>query len=404
MSKYSYVAKSLEGVQKIGEVEASDSREVAKMLHQEGFVLLEAKCEDKVKRGFKISLPSFGVSVKEKIFFTKNLQVMIASGLSLPRSISILSAQAKNKKLKEALEAIKTEITQGKNFSESMQKYPGIFSDFYCSMVKVGEETGTLEKVLDILDKQLEKDYDLQCKVKGALIYPAVIFVLMIGIGVLMLVYVVPTLSATFVELKVELPMTTRIVMGLGNFFKSNILLIFLLTALFIAGMAKFIRTNIGKKSYDNLMLLMPIISPIVKNINSAYTVRNLSSLIASGVSLPRALEITANTLGNYQYKTALIESEEKVKKGEKFSETLKKYDSIYPATLIQMIAVGEETGETSVILSKLADFYENEVSEATKNLASVIEPFLMIIIGAVVGFFAVSMIQPMYSMMDSIN
>lgn len=349
-------------------------------------------------------MPSFGVGVKEKIFFTKNLQVMISSGLSLPRSISILAEQAKNKKFKEALETIKTEITQGKNFSESMQKYPGIFSDFYSSMVKVGEETGTLEKVLDILDKQLEKDYDLQSKVKGALIYPAVIVVLMLGIGVLMLVYVVPTLSATFIELKVELPMTTQVVMGLGNFFKNNILAIAALTVLFIFGVCQFFKTAFGKRLYDNLMLAMPIISPIVKNINSAYTVRNLSSLIASGVSLPRALEITGNTLGNYKYKNALIESEDKVKKGEKFSEALKKYDTIYPATLIQMIAVGEETGETSVILSKLADFYENEVSEATKNLASVIEPFLMIIIGVVVGFFAVSMIQPMYSMMDSMN
>jgi type IV pilus assembly protein PilC len=404
MPKYSYVAKSLDGVQKTGEVEAGSSREVAKMLHQEGFVLIEAKCEDGVKKGFKILIPSFGVGVKEKIFFTKNLQVMIASGLSLPRSISILAEQAKNNNFKKALETIKTEITQGKNFSESMQEYPSIFSDFYSSMVKVGEETGTLEKVLDILDKQLEKDYDLQSKVKGALIYPAVIVVLMLGIGVLMLVYVVPTLSATFIELKVELPMTTQVVMGFGNFFKDNILAIIALTALFVFGVHQFFKTVFGKRLYDNLMLVMPIISPIVKNINSAYTVRNLSSLIASGVSLPRALEITGNTLGNHKYKNALIESEEKVKKGEKFSEALKKYDAIYPVTLIQMIAVGEETGETSVILSKLADFYENEVSEATKNLASVIEPFLMIIIGVVVGFFAVSMIQPMYSMMDSMN
>ncbi len=404
MARYSYVAKSLDGVQKTGEVEASDPREVAKMLHQEGFVLIEAKCEDKPGKSLKITFPSFGVGVKDKIFFTKNLQVMIASGLSLPRSIGILAAQAKNKKFHEALDEIKTEITQGKNFSESMQRFPSIFSDFYCSMVKVGEETGTLESVLDILDKQLEKDYELQSKIKGALLYPAVIFVVMIGIGILMLVYVVPTLSATFVELKVQLPITTRAVIGLGNFMKKNLLAVFLFTAFFVFMLRRFLGSVIGKKLYDQLMLSFPIISPIVKNINAAYTVRNLSSLVASGVSLPRALEITANTLDNHKYKRALMESEEKVKKGEKFSEALKKYEDIYPSTLIQMIAVGEETGETSVILSKLADFYENEVSEATKNLASVIEPVLMVIIGIVVGFFAVSMIQPMYSMMDAIN
>jgi type IV pilus assembly protein PilC len=236
------------------------------------------------------------------------------------------------------------------------------------------------------------------------LLYPAVIFVVMIGIGILMLVYVVPTLSATFIELKVQLPVTTRAVIGLGNFLKKNLLAVFLFTVFLVFVLRRFLGSVMGKKLYDQLMLSFPIISPIVKNINAAYTVRNLSSLIASGVSLPRALEITANTLDNHKYKRALIESEEKVKKGEKFSEALKKYEDIYPSTLIQMIAVGEETGETSVILSKLADFYENEVSEATKNLASVIEPVLMVFIGIVVGFFAVSMIQPMYSMMDAIN
>jgi type IV pilus assembly protein PilC len=324
MARYSYVAKSLDGVQKTGEVEASDSREVAKMLHQEGFVLIETKCEDKSGKSLKITFPFFGVGVKDKIFFTKNLQVMIASGLSLPRSIGILAAQAKNKKFHEALDEIKTEITQGKNFSESMQRFPSIFSDFYCSMVKVGEETGTLESVLDILDKQLEKDYELQSKIKGALLYPAVIFVVMIGIGILMLVYVVPTLSATFIELKVQLPVTTRAVIGLGNFLKKNLLAVFLFTVFLVFVLRRFLGSVMGKKLYDQLMLSFPIISPIVKNINAAYTVRNLSSLIASGVSLPRALEITANTLDNHKYKRALIESEEKVKKAKNFRKRLR--------------------------------------------------------------------------------
>lgn len=404
MDKFFYSAKSLDGVEKKGEIEAADSREVARILHHEGFVLIDCRREKSERRKLEISLPFFGVSVKEKVFFTKNLQVMIGAGLSLPRAIGILSDQAKNAKFKNTLAIIKAEVTKGKNFSDSIQKFPDVFSEFYCSMVKVGEETGTLEKVLGILDRQLEKDYELQSKIRGALMYPAVIMIVMIGIGIIMLIYVVPSLAATFKELKVELPMSTKIVIGLGEFMKKNIFLVLVGAVLLFYGLKKIFNTKIGKIFCDNFFLALPIISPIIKNINAAYTVRNLSSLVSSGVSLPRSLEITAGTLGNHKYKKALFESEEAVKKGEKFSDALKKYEDIYPITLIQMIAVGEETGETSVILSKLSDFYENEVNEATRNLSSVIEPVLMIIIGVIVGFFAVSMIQPMYSMMDAIK
>lgn len=404
MPKYYYVAKSMDGNDKTGSMEANDIREVAGSLHQEGYVLISANREAEAKKGLKIALPSLGASLKDKIFFTKNLQVMVASGLSLPRAISILAMQAKNAKFRSALTNIKDEITKGKSFSDSMQPYPDIFSEFFCSMVKVGEETGTLERVLEILTGQMEKSYELQSKIKGALIYPAVIICTMIGIGILMLIVVVPQLAATFRELKVDLPITTKIVIGLGDFMLK---FWYLAVAAIVAAIFAFrlaLKTKAGKKAYDYSTLRLPIFSPIIKNVNSAYTVRNLSSLIASGVSLPRALEITAGTLGNIYYRTALLEIKEKVKKGEKFSDALQRYDKIYPTTVIQMIAVGEETGETSGILIKLANFYENEVSEATRNLASVIEPVLMLLIGGVVGFFAISMVQPMYSMMDAIQ
>jgi type IV pilus assembly protein PilC len=166
---------------------------------------------------------------------------------------------------------------------------------------------------------------------------------------------------------------------------------------------AQFAKTGFGKKMISDILLRFPAVSGIVTDINSAYTTRNLSSLIGAGVSLPRALEITADTVGNLNYRLALNNIKERVKKGEKFSDAIKDYRRFYPATMIQMIAVGEETGETSNILQKLAEFYENEVDEATKNFTAVIEPMLMIIIGVVVGFFAVSMIQPMYSMMDAV-
>jgi len=271
-------------------------------------------------------------------------------------------------------------------------------------MIKVGEETGTLEKVLEVLSLQMERENDLKSKIKGAMVYPAVIICAMIGIGILMLVTVVPQLAATFVELDIELPATTRFVIFLGNFLaqKWYLAIIFLFFLVFLFW--QFLKTKLGKRMTDSITLKLPIISPMIKNTNSAYTVRTLSSLIAAGVPLPRALEITSRTLGNIYYQNALMEAAEKVRKGEKLSEALKPYETIYPLTVIQMVSVGEETGETSNVLTRLADFFEEEVSNSTKNLASVIEPVLMLIIGAAVGFFAVSMIQPMYSMLGAIQ
>jgi len=251
---------------------------------------------------------------------------------------------------------------------------------------------------------QMERERDIKSKVRGAMIYPAIIIFAMLGIGILMLVTVVPQLAETFKELEIELPLTTRIIIGFATFLTEKWYLVIIILFVSIFLFWKTLKTKSGKKLFDSFTLKFPIISPIIKNTNSAYTVRTLGSLISAGIPLPRALEITSRTLGNVFYKTALSEAAEKVRKGEKMSETLKFYENIYPSTVIQMISVGEETGETSSILSKLADFYEEEVSNATKNLASVIEPVLMLIIGAVVGFFAVSMVQPMYSMLGAIK
>jgi type IV pilus assembly protein PilC len=244
----------------------------------------------------------------------------------------------------------------------------------------------------------------LRSKIKGAMIYPAVIVFALIGVGILMLVFVVPKLAETFKELGVELPMTTKIVISLGTFLANNFLILFFFFIFIIFLLSQFLRTKIGKRIFDKISLSIPIFSSLVKKSNSASTARSLSSLISAGVSLPRALEITANTLGNVFYKEALFQAAEKVRKGGKLSESLKPYQKIYPLTLISMIEVGEETGETSEVLSKIADFYESEVSDAAKNLTSIIEPILLLIIGAAVGFFAISMVQPMYSMMQAIK
>jgi type IV pilus assembly protein PilC len=403
MPKYSFLAISAEGKTEKGILEAKDEFELAKILKERKLILIRAE-KIKEKRKFQISLPSFGVPLSEKMFFTRNLKVMISAGVPLPRAILNLSQQTRSKRFRVILEKISERIVKGEKFSDAISLFPQIFNEFYQNMIKVAEETGRLEEVLEILARQMERENELRSKIKGAMIYPAVIVFALIGVGILMLVFVVPKLAETFKELGVELPMTTKIVISLGTFLANNFLILFFFFIFIIFLLSQFLRTKIGKRIFDKISLSIPIFSSLVKKSNSASTARSLSSLISAGVSLPRALEITANTLGNVFYKEALFQAAEKVRKGGKLSESLKPYQKIYPLTLISMIEVGEETGETSEVLSKIADFYESEVSDAAKNLTSIIEPILLLIIGAAVGFFAISMVQPMYSMMQAIK
>lgn len=404
MPKYFYTAQSLDGENKKGTMEAKDEHQLARALRQENLILIRAELKDPSRKKLNIEIiPSFGVSLTEKLFFTRNLRVMVSAGLPLPRTLETLSGQTKNQKFKKAILNIREEIIRGKNFSESLAKHPDIFSELFQSMVRVGEESGTLEEVLQTLSRQMEREYELKSKIKGAMIYPAVVICAMFGIGVLMLVMVVPQLAQTFEELEVELPITTQIVIGLGNFLAQRWYFAIIIVSIFIFLFWRAIKTKAGKKIMDKAAFKVPIISPIIRKINTAYTTRTLSSLVSAGVPIIRSLEITSGTLGNVYYKSAILDVAEKVRKGAKIAQAMKAYENIYPSIVVQMVDVGEETGETSTILAQLAEFFEEEVTNATKNLATIIEPVIMLVIGAAIGFFAVSMIQPMYSMLGAI-
>ncbi len=412
MPKYSYTAKSLKGENKSGTLDAKDESHLAKLLHQEGYILISAeKPGTKKKKSLLTLLRNLGtlipflgkVSIVEKMMFTRNLQVMVKAGLPLPRALRILGTQAKSKKLKKALSGVVDEIIKGRSFSEALSQHPNIFSEFFQNMVKVAEESGTLEDVLKILVRQMEREHELKSKVKGAMTYPLVIIIAMVGIGILMMIMVVPKLSETFEELEIDLPLMTQIVIAIGNFLAQFWYLIPLLILALIVFLKLLLSLKAGKKLMDKLFLKLPIVSPIIRKTNSAYTVRSLGSLIASGVPIVSALEIISRALSNFYFSQAMAEAAKRVRKGADLSEALKPYQDVYPSLVVQMLEVGEETGQTSDILIKLADFFEEEVSNATKNLASIIEPVLMIILGAAVGFFAVSMIQPMYSMLGTL-
>ncbi|MFH1820489.1 MAG: type II secretion system F family protein [Candidatus Nealsonbacteria bacterium] len=412
MPKFLFSAKSKDGQPYSDTRQAKDERDLARILQQEGYVLISAVAQEEAdgnKSGLLKSLNDafaslFRVSLKEKTMFTRNLQVMVGAGVSLPKSLRTLSLQVKNKNFSQTLIKIADEVMQGKTFSESLSHYPQTFSDLFCNMIRAGEESGTLEENLGVLSRQMERDYEMKSKIMGALLYPAVILTVMFGIGIMMLIVVVPRLADTFEDMNAELPLTTKIIVGLGTFLAEKWYFVILILIVSIFIFWYLLKLKSVKRLFDAAFLKMPIISPIVKQSNAAYTVRTLSSLISAGVSLIRSLEIISGTMSNSYFKQAIVQSIEKVKKGEKLSSALQPYKKIYPISVIQMIEVGEETGETSKVLQRLGLFFEEEVERATKNLISVIEPILMLLIGGVVGFFAVSMIQPMYSVLSEIK
>ena len=271
-------------------------------------------------------------------------------------------------------------------------------------MVRAGEESGNLAGALSDIGLNLEKANSLTKKIKGALIYPGVIMSAMVVIGVLMFAFVVPTLANTFKELGVTLPLSTRLLIFFGNFFSNNLILTFVIILSLGLGLYLIFRAKVMAKYIDFAIIKIPVIGNLAKELNTARTARTISSLLLSGVSITRAVEITEDVVQNIYYKKVLQEAKEAVEKGAPFSQAFTTHSDLYPVMMSEMIQVGEETGKLSDMLLQIALFYEEEIENKTKNLSTIIEPVLMIIIGAGVGFFAISMISPLYSILGEIK
>lgn len=406
MPKFLYTAKNIAGGESTaGEADAKDERTLAQDLRSQGFLLTSAK-ELKEESAIQVRfLDRFlSVPLKEKMVFARNLAVMISSGLVVARAVKSLSVQTKNKSFKKILEDVHDEIQAGKTLSESLAKYPTVFSELFTNMVYVGEVSGNLETVLDILALQLEKEHDLKSKVKGAMTYPAVIVVAMIGIGILMLTYILPKITGVFADMDVKLPKSTLFIMGVSDFLRSHAILAVMIVVAAVFGVKFLYGTPSGKRFFHYVFLRMPIVGNIVVKVNAARFARIYSSLLKSGVSVVDSLTIVSKTLGNVYYRDVLQEAIEAIQKGTELSKIIAAHERIFPILVAQIIEVGEETGKTDLVLERLAEFYEEEVNQITKNMSSIIEPVLMLLIGGGVGFFAIAMLQPMYSVLENIK
>jgi len=409
MPSYIYTAKNKRGEDQTNHIIAVNKHELAAILRNQGLVLISAEIAGRKKEiSYYLNIikriKELGtVSLVEKMMFSRHLSVMINAGLSLNQALKALAKQTKSPKFKKIISQIEIDVSQGKSFSKSLKKYPKIFNELYSNMIEVGEAGGSLSEVLKILAEQMKKNHELISRVRGAMMYPAVIVIAMIGIGILMMIMVVPKLTEVFEELNVELPLSTRFIMFISSFLKDNIIFGIIIIISLIFAIKLIMRNKKIKRSLHGIYLYFPIFGSLIKKINSARLSRTLSSLIESGVPIVKSLKVVANTLSNIRFKEAILDSTKEIQKGKKLSDSLSKYENLYTPMVIQMIGVGEETGSLSDILKNLADFYEEEIDNTTKNMSSVLEPIIMIVIGAAVGFFAISMIQPMYSMMSGI-
>jgi len=402
--KFAYQAQRQNGERTAGKEEAIDRFALARVMRARGLVLISATevVEGKKRAWWQFSWRTIRVPKRDIFLFTSNLGVLIKAGLSLGRALDVLKRQTKRRALETVIEDLNSRISAGASLASALEEYGEIFPPVVPAMVRAGEGSGTLPDSLALVSSQLKKSYDLRRKVFGALIYPAVVMAAIIVIGILMMIFLIPTLVATFEDLAVELPLTTQIIVAGSNFLVGYWPWLLLSVLLLGVGVAALYRLESVKIGWQKLLLKLPVFKKFIEELNAAILMRTVSSLLAAGVGLTESLEITSQVIQNHIFRGILKSAAESIQQGLPLSAAFKSYGAVMPLLVGEMAEVGEETGNLSGMLLKGAEFYEEDVDQLTKNLSTIIEPVLMIIVGLAVGIFAVSMIGPLYSISDA--
>lgn len=405
MAVFTYNAKNAAGKVVKGQVAAATEQALVESLKNQGLTVMSS-APLKKKSG---ELSNFferiqGVPVVQKIFFTQNLGVMLRGGFSISRAMGTLALQTNHKYFKQVILSLQSDLEGGMNFAQSLKKYPHIFSELFTNMIAAGEVSGKLDDVLKSLTVQMKKDHQLTSKVKGAMTYPIVVVVAMIGAGVSMIVFVIPKLLGVFAESNVELPLPTRILIGISNQLTSYGLWYGLGVAVIIVGLVLIGRTKKGKKAFDKAALVTPILGPIIKKINLARFTRNLSSMMATDIPIIQAFQIIAKTLGNQLYRESIDQASQALRTGANISKVLERYPNLYPPLIQQMVSVGEESGTLDEVAGELATFLEEDVDQIMANMSTIIEPVLLLVLGVAVAGMALAILLPMYNLSNAIS
>jgi type IV pilus assembly protein PilC len=400
MPLYTYKVKTQKGALLEDLIQAPSVKDAASALTSEGYKILTIKKIEQSIGGFM----SGSISISEKANFCRFLATMLRAGLPLPEAIDIIREESKNRKLKKVLMDVSFEVRKGKTISSVLSKYKKDFDPVFLTMIKAGEESGTMDKSFDYLSKQLLMTYELIQKVKGAMMYPIVIVCAMVAMLVVMLVFVLPKLAQVFLDLNVPLPPTTKIVMNVGIFIgKYTTEVVISVFALGLLGFMLFTVQKTRDAIFDFFMKL-PMVKGIVVQIDIARFSRTLSTLLTSGVPIMTCLEVCANILRQPALRKQAKLFGAGVAQGKQLSEMLMTGKQVFPPTVIQTIKAGEKSGSLEEVLNEMAEFYEKEVDFNLKRVTSLIEPLLMLVIGVAVGAMVIIMITPIYSLVGGMG
>ena len=402
--KFTYVAVNKTGKRLYGETEAENLKAAATLLRSQGLLPVNLT-NIGIVRKYKLNTKNiFGrVGLVEKISFIKNLAVMLKAGFPVSRALRALTEQTSNSTFSAALADIATQVESGQTLGTAMAKYPKIFSNVFVNVIKVGEVSGNLEESLFNLATQLKKDHDLVRKTKGAMIYPAIVLSAMFVVSVLMFTFVLPKLILLFEDFDVELPLLTRIIISVVNIMKEYGIFVLVGFVALVVGITTAARQPKVARLIDKMILKMPLFGQLVQFTNLARFARTLASLLHSGMPILESVKVTGESLNNGEFKQAIVKVEDYIRIGTQLSQAMSNYAHLFPPLIINMVAVGEESGTVDNILLEVAEFYEGEVNQAVSNLSSVMEPLLMIVVGAGVGIIAMGLVMPIYSITQSV-
>jgi len=396
MALFTYQAEDHKGRQVTGLVEAGNESAALEILKEKNFQVYSLK-----KKSLFFNLGNLSifrrVGRKDIVSFSRRFAVLVASNITIVQALKIIVAQTNNAHFRFELASVAQEVDGGVKLSDALARRPDIFSNFFTSVVRSGESSGSLSEVLNYLADEMEKDYDMMGKIQGAMIYPLFVIALMIGVGILMMTTVVPNLTSVMVETGMELPLSTRIVIGTSDFFQDYWIFLTLFLAAAGVGLSVALKTPGGRSRFDRLLLGLPVFGALVNKIAIVRFARSLNVLLIGGVPIAKALEITAEVVDNAVYRELISATIKEVEDGNPVSSAMN--GSIMPPMVSQMIGIGEETGKLDLVLQSIIGFYEREVANTTKNLTVLIEPIVMVVLGLGVGVMVSAIILPMYQM-----
>jgi type IV pilus assembly protein PilC len=403
--RFSYQARTKSGLLKQGVLNANSKVAAIDMLHKNKLFPITIEEADGGKKGLNTEIKIFeGVSSKDIVLFTRELAIMIESNVPPAKSLDALAEQTRNKTFKEKILKVASDIREGLTLSKALSRHPKIFSSFYVNMVKSGEISGTLPNVLNKVAAHLENEYAIRSKTIGAMIYPIVVLVIFAVIFVVVVVCIIPGMVEVLEDSGSELPLVTQIVIGVSDFFVNFWWVILIGVIGIISFGAYYLKTKEGKDLLDRFLVDVPIFGPFQRNVYMNRFAENLSTLISSGKNITEALEVTGELIGNNVYKDIILETRDKVIKGEKISDVLATHPKYISPLFVQMVAVGEDTGRLSETLLNVVSFYKREIEIFVDSLSSIIEPVLIIGLAGMVGILVAAVFLPLYQIGGTIG